>query len=78
MLKKTPGVEYNINKRWESGTPHHPKSIKLLKRVNELDWALQDGMLDLKSGGDGDNGESLMYLMDIYFEECEIKNADIA
>lgn len=69
MLKKTPKVEYDVNKRWESGTPHHPESIKLHKRVDELDWALLKGTLDLKSGGDGDIGETLMYLLDIYFEE---------
>ncbi len=69
MLKKTPGVEYNVNKRWESGTPHHSKSVELVKRVNELDWALLEGSLDLKTGGDGDSGETLMYLLDIFFEE---------
>ena len=69
MLKKTPGIEYNIDKRWKSGKPHHPKSIKLVKRVDELDWALLEGSLDLKTGGDGDSGETLMYLLDIVFEE---------
>jgi hypothetical protein len=67
MLKRTPGVEYD--KRWENGIPHHPKSIALMKRLNELDWELYNGALDLKTGGDGDIGESIMYLMDIYFEE---------
>lgn len=69
MLQKTPGVEYDVNKRWESGTPHHPKSAELMKRMSDLDWELLDGGLDLKCGGDGDIGESIMYLMDIYFEE---------
>jgi hypothetical protein len=70
MFKKTPKVEYDINKRWEKGTPHHPKSLKLMKRVNELDWELLKGSFDFKTGGDGDSGETLMYLLDIYFEEC--------
>lgn len=69
MLKKTPGIEYNIDKRWESGTPHHPKSIELMKRIDQLDWALLEGNLDFKTGGDGDSGETLMYLLDIFFEE---------
>ena len=72
MLKKTPGVEYDINRRWENGVPHHPQSISILKRVNELDWELLDGALDLKTGGDGDSGETLMYLLDIFFEERDV------
>lgn len=69
MFKKTPGVEYDVNKRWESGTPHHPKSLELMRRVDELDWELLKGHFDFKTGGDGDNGETLMYLLDIFFEE---------
>lgn len=72
--KRVPRVEYDVNKRWEDGTPHHPKSLELMKRLGELDWELCDGHLDLKTGGDGDIGESIMYLMDIYFEE---QDADI-
>jgi hypothetical protein len=73
MLKKTPEIEYDINQRWASGTPHHPKSEALLRRIDQLDWELLDGHFDFKIGGDGDNGETLMYLMDIYFEECDAK-----
>ena len=69
MFKKTSGVEYNITKRWENGTDHHPKSVELMTRVKDLDWELLDGHFDFKTGGDGDNGEHLMYLLDIYFEE---------
>lgn len=71
MLRKTPNVEYDVNKRWETGTHHHPKSKELMKRVSELDWELLKGHFDFKTGGDGDNGETLMYLLDIYFEECD-------
>ena len=69
MFKKTSGIEYDINKRWESGTSHHPKSVELMTRVINLDWELMNGWFDFKTGGDGDNGENLMYLMDIFFEE---------
>jgi hypothetical protein len=69
MFRKTPGVEYDVNKRWESGTPHHPKSLALMDRVKELDYDAIEGYFDFKTGGDGDNGEMLMYLLDIYFEE---------
>ncbi len=65
----TEGVEYDINKRWEKGTPHHPNSVKLFKRIAQIDFELCSDYFCWKSGGDGDNGETLMYEMDIYFEE---------
>lgn len=61
-------VETNITKRWENGTPHHPKSISLYKNIAKLDEKIGGDFLDLKSGGDGDNGEHLMYLLDVLHE----------
>lgn len=58
-------VERDINKRWEQGLDHHSKSISLFKALEKVD--LNYGW---KSGGDGDNGELLMYQLDIIFE-CE-------
>ena len=58
-------VERDINKRWEQSLDHHPKSISLFKALEKVD--LKHGW---KSGGDGDNGEMLMYQLDIIFE-CE-------
>jgi hypothetical protein len=60
----------NSSERWLKGIPHHPKSEKLFKFMYDRDWE-EGGSLDLEYGGDGDNGESLMYLMDQYFEEQE-------
>ncbi len=62
-------VEYNIEKRWEEGVDHHPESIELYKRIAHLDFKHNSDSFCWKSGGDGDNGESLMYLLDIIFEE---------
>ena len=61
-------IETNINKRWEEGTEHHPESVKTIKALSELDFYLGDERLCVKTGGDGDNGEHMMYLLDIYFE----------
>jgi hypothetical protein len=61
-------IETDIGKRWEQDIPHHPLSIKLYDRIAQLDFENGDSF-GFKSGGDGDNGETLMYLMDIYFEE---------
>lgn len=68
------GIEYDINKRWEEGIDHHPKSIELMSAIAKIDFLLCDDHFSWKIGGDGDNGEILMYEMDIYFEEQDILN----
>ena len=65
-------VETDITKRWEKGTDHHPKSEELVKEIAYLDFKYGDDYFCFKVGGDGDNGEHLMYLLDIYFERKEI------
>ena len=69
--KKVKGVEYDINKRWENGIPHHPLAKSLARKLGELDWEFQSDSLCLKFGGDGDNGEALTYLLDIHFDELD-------
>jgi hypothetical protein len=61
-------IETNINKRWEAGTPHHPESIALFASLAAIDFVYGGDYFGWKSGGDGDNGEHLMYEMDIHFE----------
>ena len=65
------GIEYDVAKRWEKGIPHHPKSQALFARLARLDFERCDDYFCWKSGGDGDNGEQLMYELDILFEEDE-------
>jgi len=69
-----PAVETDITKRWEQGIPHHPKSVALFKKLAEIDFKFGGDYFCWKSGGDGDNGEHLMYEMDIMFntEDAEI------
>ena len=71
-------VETNINKRWEQGIPHHPKSIKLFTALADIDWEYGDDYFCWKHGGDGDNGERMMYEMDIYFENLDALPAEKA
>jgi hypothetical protein len=66
-------VELDINKRWERGTPHHPKSVEMYRVLEAFDWLYGGDRFCFKSGGDGDNGEHLMYLMDIYFEQEDVE-----
>ncbi len=61
-------IETDINKRWEEGTDHHPKSIEAIKALAELDFYLGNDTFCIKTGGDGDNGEHMMYLLDIFYE----------
>jgi len=64
-------VETDINKRWEQGLDHHPKSIQMMKAIMDIDSQFCNDYFCWKCGGDGDNGETLMYEMDIYFEQCD-------
>lgn len=64
-------VETDITKRWEQGIRHHPKSIEIFKAIMDNDWNYGGDYFCWKYGGDGDNGEHLMYLLDIYFEQKE-------
>jgi hypothetical protein len=56
-----------FQRRWEDGIDHHPKALELMAHMQKVD--LEEGLpFDLSTGGDGDNGETLLYLMDSYFE----------
>ena len=72
---KVDGVEYDINKRWEEGIDHHPKSYELMGKIMDVDYIFCSDFFCWKNGGDGDNGEFLMYELDIIFEEQDIKLA---
>ena len=66
MENKT--VETNITKRWEQGVEHDPRSEELVRSIADLDFKYGSDFFNFKVGGDGDNGEHLMYLLDIYYE----------
>lgn len=68
-------VNYNITERWEKGTKHHPKSKELLRRLQEIDAKYCNNFFDWEIGGDGDNGETLMYELDILFEEDDVRQS---
>lgn len=66
-------VVTDIATRWSEDMDHHPESIKLmeeLKAVDKLNDYAAGEMTD--TGGDGDLGELLMFLMDIVFEQREL------
>ena len=61
----------NIN-RWEDGKEHHPKSKQLMIFLSEHDFKDYNDYFNWKIGGDGDNGETLMFQMDAYFELLDV------
>lgn len=60
--------ELTITERWEQGKAHDPRSVMLYKSIEAIDFKEGNDYFCFKSGGDGDNGEHLMYLLDIHFE----------
>lgn len=64
-----------IEKRWEDGVDHDPRSIALYKSIARIDFEECDDSFGFKSGGDGDNGETLMFLLDCHFEDEDKKKA---
>ena len=57
------------DERWEKDIPHHPKSIEIYNFIADMDFEHGGDIFCFKSGGDGDNGEALMYYLDEYFEQ---------
>ena len=54
--------------RWEKGIDHHPLSKRLMEFLAEHDFKDNGDYFCWKKGGDGDNGEILMYEMDAFFD----------
>ena len=62
------GIELDTGKRWEEGTFHHQMSKLIFEHIEWIDFYFNNDSLGLSSGGDGDNGEQFMYLLDVFFE----------
>jgi len=62
------GIEWDVNKRWEKGIPHHPEAKRIFTLIMDADFTFCDDYFHWKSGGDGDNGESLMYSLSVMLE----------
>jgi hypothetical protein len=61
-------INTDIADRWEKGIEHHPQALELASALEALDWVFCSDFFCWKFGGDGDNGEFLLYELDIYFE----------
>lgn len=55
-------------KRWELGMKHHPMSERIMDFLSDYDFEQNSDYFCWKRGGDGDNGEELMYELDTFFD----------
>jgi hypothetical protein len=69
--KKAKKIGLTDLNRWEDGIDHHPMSERLMSFLEEHDYNDYGDYFCWKTGGDGDNGEILMYQMDAFFEMLE-------
>jgi len=67
----SPSKELSINERWEQGVDHDPRSVALYESIAKIDFEDCSDSFGFKSGGDGDNGEALMYILDVHFERLD-------
>jgi len=72
-LAKEKGLIYALDERWDKGIDHHPMSERLMNFLQEHDARDHGDYFDFETGGDGDNGEQLMYEMDAFFELMDIE-----
>lgn len=69
-------IDYSVAKelglisldRWDKGIKHHPMSERLAQFIELHDFNDYNDYFCWSIGGDGDNGETLMYEMDAFFE----------
>ncbi len=61
------GIDATID-RWSEGVDHHPKSGALMRDLSAIDWIFFNDYFRWKFGGDGGNGEILMYMLDVLFD----------
>lgn len=63
------GARLTPHDRWEQGIPHDRRSLALALAISTIDREQNGDSLQLEFGGDGDNGEQLLYILDVYFAE---------
>lgn len=59
--------------RWGLGMDHHPMSERIVEFLSEHDLHDYNDSFCWKTGGDGDNGETLMFQLDAFFEYLDMK-----
>jgi len=57
----------DVNTRWEQGEEHDVRSLEIMDFLSAYDFKFCSDYFCWKTGGDGDNGETLMYELDEFF-----------
>lgn len=70
-------IAHNLPKieNYGMSVEHNPKSKEIYNFISEADFVNGD-VFCFKSGGDGDNGEMLMSLLDEYFNRIEMHTVE--
>jgi len=63
-----------VDERWEKNIPHDSRSEEIYKWLEEYDFKHGSDFFCWKSGGDGDNGEWLMFELDEFFAAKDKEN----
>jgi hypothetical protein len=65
-----------VGRRWEYGVPHDLRAVKMAKALALIDRDRGGDYFDFRFGGDGDNGEELTFLLDVYFADLDQEAGD--
>ena len=68
------GIVWDCGVRWEQGIDHHPEAKKIFEMIAEGDFYFTDDYFCWRSGGDGDNGEALMFGLSVILELRDAEN----
>ena len=70
--------DQRFNRRWEDGVPHDPRTLEIFESVAALDFRLNSDYFSWRWGGDGDNGEIFMFVLDEYLQRRDEANETLA
>jgi hypothetical protein len=70
---KRAGIDPTVD-RWSKGLDHHHRSNTFVRDLAKLDFEFFNDYFCWKVGGDGDNGETLMYELDLLMELYDFEN----
>lgn len=62
-----------LAERLEKGIPHDERSEEVYQFLEAYDFRFGNDFFEFKAGGDGDNGEHLLYLLDEFFANKDVK-----
>ncbi len=65
--------EPKIADRWSDGVDHESESIDIVELIGDMDFENFGDYFCWRIGGDGDNGESLAYVIDALIENGLVK-----